>query len=141
MSKEELEKLIFEYYNPNWRKGQLVFNRVEQLFGDIARKIQFEDNVDCFFNDEYIDKFLECALKRINETSYIKLDIQTLKPYDKVLIKYGSGVWYPSFVSYVLKNTVFVMEEESIPDYIALYEGNEEYVASMKMPKCYTKIK
>lgn len=43
-----------------WRKGQAVFNVVDEMFG-VARTIQFKDGVDCFYNDYNIDKFLELA--------------------------------------------------------------------------------
>lgn len=37
---EELRNQIFSVPIPeSWRKGQFVFNRVEELFGDVARKV------------------------------------------------------------------------------------------------------
>ena len=44
----------------NWRKGQRVFNYIDAYYG-VARKIQFEDGIDCFYKDEYIDEFLNKA--------------------------------------------------------------------------------
>ena len=43
---------------PNWREGQFVFNRVDELYG-VARAIQFIDKVDCFYDDSKIDEFIE----------------------------------------------------------------------------------
>lgn len=43
-----------------WRKGQAVFNVVDEMFG-VARTVQFEDGVDCFYNDYFIDEFLKFA--------------------------------------------------------------------------------
>lgn len=51
----------------NWREGQFVFNRVEELYGKIARDVQIIDNVDCFFRDADIDKFLERICIRLNK--------------------------------------------------------------------------
>lgn len=50
-----------------WRKGQSVFNLVDEVFG-VARAVQFEDNVDCFYNDANIDEFIEKAFERLSKT-------------------------------------------------------------------------
>jgi tagatose-1,6-bisphosphate aldolase non-catalytic subunit AgaZ/GatZ len=50
-----------------WREGQFVFNYIEQVYGDVAREVQFKDRVDCFYVDSRIDKFIECVVKRLNE--------------------------------------------------------------------------
>jgi hypothetical protein len=66
MSKEELEKIIFEVPIPkNWRKGQFVFNRIDELF-KVARIVQFKDGIDCFYLDSKIDEFINHSLKYIN---------------------------------------------------------------------------
>jgi len=49
-----------------WRKGQAVFNVVEQNWG-VARDVQFQDGVDCFYDDSKIDQFIECAWERIKD--------------------------------------------------------------------------
>lgn len=41
----------------NWRKGQSVFNYIDEKYG-VARIVQFKDSVDCFYNDNNIEKFL-----------------------------------------------------------------------------------
>lgn len=51
---------------PYIRLGQFVFNYIEYVYG-VARQVQFDDKVDCFYLDKNIDEFLECSLKRINE--------------------------------------------------------------------------
>ena len=63
---EEFNKLIQDKiatYPINWRKGQKVFNAAEECLWEltnhnIARDVQFEDNVDCFYDDNAIDDFL-----------------------------------------------------------------------------------
>ena len=63
---EELKKEISEIEFPkNWRKGQSVFNYIDAVYG-VARNIQFEYGVDCFYNDNNIDKFLNKAVELIN---------------------------------------------------------------------------
>lgn len=44
----------------NWRKGQKVFNYIESKY-KIARIVQFDCGIDCFYRDDLIDKFLEKA--------------------------------------------------------------------------------
>ena len=34
----------------NWRNGQFVFNYIDRKY-KVARSVQFEDHVDCFFSD------------------------------------------------------------------------------------------
>lgn len=48
----------------NWRKGQKVFNYIDKKYG-VARTVQFDYGVDCFYNDNLIDKFIEKSYKLI----------------------------------------------------------------------------
>lgn len=67
MTLEELKKEIYSVPQPPyWRKGQFVFNYIDKIY-DVARDVQFKDNVDCFYNDDKIDEFLECVIKRLNK--------------------------------------------------------------------------
>ena len=64
---KELKETIFSSPQPlRWRLGQFVFNRVEELYGEVARKVQFIDHVDCFYDDSKIDRFLDCVQARLN---------------------------------------------------------------------------
>ena len=63
---EELKKEISEIEFPkNWRKGQSIFNYIDNVYG-IARTIQFKYGIDCFYNDDNIDEFLNKAIEMIN---------------------------------------------------------------------------
>lgn len=57
--KNEVLKGIKEYPS-NWRYGQKVFNYIDTKY-NLARKIQFEHHVDCFYNDDLVDEFLKIA--------------------------------------------------------------------------------
>lgn len=48
-----------------WRKGQAVFNVIDEKYGSVAREVQFIDNVDCFYNDKEIENFLLHCWRRI----------------------------------------------------------------------------
>ena len=58
---------VIKTKNPYIRFGQAVFNYVEHVFGDVARKVQFEDKVDCFYNDDLVKDFLKAVWKRIKK--------------------------------------------------------------------------
>ena len=71
-TREELKEIILddsEKMNepyPNYRWGKAVFNYVDEYFG-VARKVQFEDNVDCFYNDDAVDAFIEKTLDALGK--------------------------------------------------------------------------
>lgn len=68
ISIKELKELIYGIQIPtHWRQGQFVFNRVEELFGEVAREVQFIDRIDCFYDDTKIDRFLDAVLIRLNK--------------------------------------------------------------------------
>lgn len=48
------------------RKGQAVFNYIDTKYG-VARAIQFDDNVDCFYRDDQIENFIKAAYNRIKD--------------------------------------------------------------------------
>lgn len=48
-----------------WREGQFVFNYIDDKY-KVARQIQFQDGVDCFYIDDEINSFLRHAVERIN---------------------------------------------------------------------------
>lgn len=47
------------------RKGQWIFNYIEEIYGDVARKVQFIDHVDCFYNDDNIYAFINEVYNRL----------------------------------------------------------------------------
>lgn len=67
MTFEELKKeieLALPNKPKNWRYGQFVFNYIDQVYR-VARSVQFIDNIDCFYDDKMIDKFIKAAIKYI----------------------------------------------------------------------------
>ena len=68
ISIKELKESIYGVQIPtHWRHGQFVFNRVEALYGEVAREVQFLDHIDCFYDETKIDRFLDAVLKRLNK--------------------------------------------------------------------------
>ena len=65
MTYEEFRGDIFKNIKdlPNsWKKKKKVFNYIESKY-KIARKVQFDCGVDCFYRDDLIDKFIETSYK------------------------------------------------------------------------------
>lgn len=49
-----------------WRPGQAVFNYIEQFYG-VARYVQFEKGIDCFYNNSKINDFINASYEAIND--------------------------------------------------------------------------
>lgn len=65
MTAKELKSIVYSNPRPKaWREGQFVFNVIDRLYG-VARAVQFEDRVDCFFRDDKIDEFIEKCAERL----------------------------------------------------------------------------
>ena len=68
MDFEEFEQEVLDFATKQcpteWRRGQAVFNYIEQKY-HVGRHVQFEDHVDCFYNDDNIDNFIIAAYKRL----------------------------------------------------------------------------
>ena len=64
---EDVNALIFSVPIPlHWRKGQFVFNRVSELYGDaIARAI----GNDPFYNDKNIKSFINALVEALNKSN------------------------------------------------------------------------
>lgn len=60
--KDNIEEGI-KNYPTYWRKGQKVFNFIDENYG-VARAVQFEDRIDCFYNDNNIKDFINAAYER-----------------------------------------------------------------------------
>lgn len=68
MTKEEFKADVLDFMNnrpQGWRRGQAVFNWIDSEYG-VARKVQFEDKIDCFYDDSKIDEFIDVAYNHLN---------------------------------------------------------------------------
>lgn len=62
MSFEEFRNDIMqamEQRSPWIRKGQFVFIYIEEKYGEVARTVQFNDKIDCFYRDDMIEPFIQ----------------------------------------------------------------------------------
>ena len=66
MTLEEFKNSIYSIEKPsNWRNGQFVFNTIDKLY-KVARKVQFENKIDCFYDDEQIIPFIYSSYAVLN---------------------------------------------------------------------------
>ena len=67
MTLEEFKNSIYSIEKPsNWRDGQFVFNTIDKLY-KVARKVQFENNIDCFYDDSKINQFIVACFNELNK--------------------------------------------------------------------------
>ena len=67
MTLEEFKNSIYSIEkSSNWRDGQFVFNTIDELY-KVARKVQFENNIDCFYDDSKINQFIVACFNEINK--------------------------------------------------------------------------
>ena len=65
MTLDEFKASIYNIEKPShWRKGQFVFNTIERLYG-VARTVQFDDRIDCFYDNSKIDQFINACYNRL----------------------------------------------------------------------------
>ena len=66
MTPEEFKTSIYSIEKPtHWREGQFVFNTIDSLYG-VARIVQFNDGIDCFYDDSKIDQFIIACYNKLN---------------------------------------------------------------------------
>ena len=51
-------------FQNNWREGQKVFNYIDSKY-HVARTLQYQHNIDCFYRDDLIEEFIREAYKLI----------------------------------------------------------------------------
>lgn len=66
MTLEEFRISIYSIQKPShWRDGQFVFNTIDKLY-KVARRVQFEDGIDCFYDNSKIDQFIIACYNKLN---------------------------------------------------------------------------
>ena len=93
------------------------------------------------------DKEKEFFFNLLREQNYVwtgkelikrKFNLCSLKPYDKVLVKSGTGCWYPTLVSYVeTPGEVYLIDTTDRADYVIPFEGNEHLIGKFDDPDPY----
>ncbi len=89
---EEINEGIKQYPN-DWRYGQKVFNYLDSVYDYVATKVKNRDNIDCFYNNIYVNDFIKAASKYISideykiyqlRVKYNKIaELETIATYEK----------------------------------------------------------
>ena len=67
MTLEEFKTSIYSIEKPtHWREGQFVFNTIDQLYNGLSRVVQFNDGIDCFYDDSKIDQSIIACYNKLN---------------------------------------------------------------------------
>jgi hypothetical protein len=69
MTKEEFRKEVFDELSKKpkeWRNGQFVFNYIDEKF-KVARTVQFKYGIDCFYDDNEIENFINKSFDLIKD--------------------------------------------------------------------------
>ena len=73
--KADVEEGIKKYPN-KWRYGQKVFNYINVHYY-VAVQVQFEDKIDCFYDDKLVTPFIILAYKHLSDETN-KINFKTL---------------------------------------------------------------
>lgn len=111
---EDFKQEVLNFANnekpAEWRIGQAVFNYIEEIYG-VARYVQFDKHVDCFYNDNAIDDFIKESYNVIKNT----ITIVTKNILDKKL-KIGN-----IFNKQYIICSKYVLKVESDVKYVCFY--------------------
>lgn len=102
----------------------------------VIRIIRITDNYYFGYNIK-TDLEWSLPLHKIKDWKLAKFDLCSLKPYDKILIRF-EGCWYPSLVSYVNSSGgVFTIDHTDIVGKVIPFEGNEHLIGKYDDPDPY----
>ena len=133
---EKLAKIGYE-----WNTDKLV-PIAKFKVGDVITNGKLTFRIDVVDDKHYIEGYPNVAYKLpISEQHHWKIkkfDIHSLKPYDKVLVKYHKdGCWVPTMISYIEDVAVYTIDKEDSPVCVIPYKNNEHLVAKYDDPDPY----
>lgn len=133
---EKLANIGYEWNNneltpiAKFKVGDIITN------GTYTFKVSRIDNR--YYYEETCSNINKIRIQEQDKWSIKKFDIHSLKPYDKVLVKYHKdGCWVPTMISYIEDVAVYTIDKEDSPIYVIPYENNEHLVAKYDDPDPY----
>lgn len=141
----DLEKLdLFEKLAKigyKWNNNELTLIAKFKV-GDVITNGKLTFRVDVVDDKHYIEGYPNVAYKLpISDQHHWKLkkfDIHSLKPYDKVLVKYHKdGYWVPTMISLIKDDVIYTIGKDVSPMYVIPYENNEHLKAKYDDPDPY----
>lgn len=134
-----LEKLAKIGYK--WEDNKLV-PIARFKVGDTITNGNFTFRIDAITGNNYIEFHAgnpyTLDITKQDAWKIKKFDIHSLKPYDKVLVKYHKdGCWVPTMVSYIENTVVYTIDKDDSPICVIPYKNNEHLVAKYDDPDPY----
>ena len=133
---EKLAKIGYK-----WNNNELTLIAKFKV-GDIITNGKLTLRIDVVDDKHYIEGHPNVAYKLpISDQHHWKIkkfDIHSLKPYDKVLVKYHKdGCWVPTMLSYIDGVAIYTIDKEDSPVCVIPYKNNEHLVAKYDDPDPY----
>lgn len=123
---KELTKVI----KPKFKVGDTITN------GTYTFKIAHID--DRYYYEEMGTTVHRLNIEDQDKWKLKKFDIHSLKPYDRVLVRFEDGAWYPTLVSYVNSSSqVYLIDSEEAAECVIPFEGNEHLIGSFDDPDSF----
>ena len=140
---EEIKRFFTRMHESGYafKEGELI-TLPKFKVGDIITNGKLTLRIDVVDSKYYIEGYPNVAYRLpISDQHHWKLkkfEIHSLKPYDKVLVKYHKdGCWVPTMISYVENTAVYTIDKEDSPVYVIPYKNNEHLVAKYDDPDSY----
>ena len=115
---------------PKFKVGDTITN------GIYTFKVAHID--DLYYYEKICTTVNKLRIQEQDKWKIKKFDINSLKPYDKVLVKNGDGCWYPTLVSYVNSaSQVYLIDCEEDAKCVIPFEGNEHLIGEYDDPDPY----
>lgn len=134
-----LEKLAKIGYK--WNNNELTLIAKFKV-GDVITNGKLTFRIDVVDDKHYIEGYPNIAYKLpISDQHHWKIkkfDIHSLKPYDKVLVKYHKdGYWVPTMISLIKDDVIYTIGKDVSPMYVIPYENNKHLEAKYDDPDPY----
>lgn len=111
--------------------------------GDTITNNRLTFRIDAITDEHYVEDHLSktaymLSISEQDKWKLKKFDIHSLKPYDRVLVRFEDGVWYPTLVSYVNSSSqVYLIDSEEAAECVIPFEGNEHLIGKFDDPDPY----
>ena len=140
---EEIKRFFTRMHESGYdfKEGELI-TLPKFKAGDVITNGKLTLRIDVVDSKYYIEGYPNVAYKLpISDQHHWKIkkfEIHSLKPYDKVLVKYHKdGCWVPTMISYVEDVAVYTIDKEDSPVCVIPYKNNEHLVAKYDDPEPY----
>lgn len=133
---EKLAKIGYKWNNneltpiAKFKVGDTITN------GTYTFKISHVD--DLYYYEKICTTVNRLSIQEQDKWKIKKFDIHSLKPYDKVLVKYHKdGYWVPTMISLIKDDVIYTIGKDVSPMYVIPYENNEHLKAKYDDPDPY----